>query len=63
MIYSASSIYAMNEFDNYLYFFLRQTIWLIIGTILMFLLSQMSYHYLKDLVYILILFSWIFLIM
>ena len=43
MMYSASSIYAMNEFDDYMHFFLRQTKWLIIGTIIMFILSQMSY--------------------
>ena len=63
MMYSASSIYAMNEYDNYLYFFLRQTGWLIIGTVLMFLFSQMNYRHLKELAYVLIFFSWIFLIM
>ena len=63
MMYSASSIYAMNEFDNYMHFFLRQTKWLIIGTIIMFALSQMSYRYLKELAYVLIILSWIILIM
>ncbi len=63
MMYSASSIYAMNEFDNYMHFFLRQTKWLIIGTIIMFVLSQMSYRYLKELAYVLIILSWIILIM
>ncbi len=63
MMYSASSIYAMNEYDDYLYFFLRQTRWLIIGTVLMFLFSQMNYRHLKELAYVLIFFSWIFLIM
>ena len=63
MMYSASSIYAMNEFDNYMHFFLRQTKWLIIGAIIMFVLSQMSYRYLKELAYVLIILSWIILIM
>ena len=63
MMYSASSIYAMNEFDNYLHFFLRQTKWFIIGTIIMFILSQFSYRYLKELAYVLIILSWIILIM
>ncbi len=63
MMYSASSIYAMNEFDDYMHFFLRQTKWLIIGTIIMFILSQMSYRYLKELAYVLIILSWIVLIM
>ncbi len=63
MMYSASSIYAMNEFDDYMHFFLRQTKWLIIGTIIMFVLSQMSYRYLKELAYVLIILSWIILIM
>jgi cell division protein FtsW len=63
MMYSASSIYAMNQFDNYLHFFLRQTRWLIIGAILMFVLSQTSYRYLKEFAYVLIIFSWIILIM
>ena len=48
IMYSASSIYAMNEFDDYMHFFLRQTKWLIIGAIVMFVLSQMSYRYLKS---------------
>jgi len=63
MMYSASSIYAMNQFDNYLHFFLRQTRWFIIGAILMFALSQMNYRYLKEFAYVLIIFSWIILIM
>ena len=63
MMYIASSIYAMNQFDNYMHFFLRQTKWLIIGTIIMFVLSQMSYRYLKELAYVLIILSWIILIM
>ena len=63
MMYSASSIYAMNEFDDYMHFFLRQTKWLIIGAIVMFVLSQMSYRYLKELAYVLIILSWIILIM
>ena len=63
MMYSASSIYAMNEFDDYMHFFLRQTKWLIIGAIVMFILSQMSYRYLKELAYVLIILSWIILIM
>ena len=63
MMYSASSIYAMNEFDDYMHFFLRQTKWLIIGAIVMFVLSQMSYRYLKELAYVLIILSWIVLIM
>jgi cell division protein FtsW len=62
-MYSASSIYAMNEFDDYMHFFLRQTKWLIIGAIVMFVLSQMSYRYLKELAYVLIILSWIILIM
>ncbi len=63
IMYSASSIYAMNEFDDYMHFFLRQTKWLIIGAIVMFVLSQMSYRYLKELAYVLIILSWIILIM
>ncbi len=63
IMYSASSIYAMNEFDDYMHFFLRQTKWLIIGAIVMFVLSQMSYRYLKELAYVLIILSWIVLIM
>jgi cell division protein FtsW len=46
-----------------MHFFLRQTKWLIIGTIIMFILSQMSYRYLKELAYVLIILSWIILIM
>ena len=63
MMYSASSIFAMNEYKNYMHFFLRQTKWLIIGTFLMFAMSQMNYRILKELAYALIIVSWILLIM
>ena len=63
MMYSASSIYAMNRFDNYLYFFLAQIKWLILGSILMFFLSQVNYRILKKMAYGLLIFSWLVLIM
>ena len=63
MMYSASSIFAMNEYKNYMHFFLRQTKWLIIGTFFMFSLSQMNYRILKELAYALIILSWVFLIL
>ena len=63
MMYSASSIYAMNKFDNYLYFFLQQLKWLTLGFILMYILSQLNYQSLKIMAYVLLLLSWILLIM
>ena len=63
MMYSASSMYAMNRFDNYLHFFLQQIKWLGVGIVLMLGLSQVSYRILKKLAYGLVIFSWILLIM
>ena len=63
MMYSASSIYAMNKFDNYLHFFMQQVKWLAIGAILMLMLSQVSYRILKKMAYGLLILSWIILVL
>ena len=63
MMYSASSIYAMNKFDNYLHFFMQQVKWLVIGAILMLMLSQVSYRILKRMAYGLLIISWIVLVL
>ena len=63
MMYSASSMYAMNQFDNYLHFFLQQIKWLVVGSVLMLGLSQLSYRILKKMAYGLVIFSWMVLIM
>ena len=63
MMYSASSIYAMNKFDNYLHFFMQQVKWLAIGAILMLMLSQVNYRILKKMAYGLLIISWIVLVL
>ena len=63
MMYSASSIYAMNKFDNYLHFFMQQIKWLMIGALLMLALSQVNYRILKKIAYALLIFSWVILVM
>ena len=63
MMYSASSMYAMNRFDIYLHFFLEQVKWLVLGSILMLSLSHVSYQILKKIAYGLLIFSWFILIM
>jgi cell division protein FtsW len=63
MMYSASSMYAMNKFDNYLHFFIQQVKWLALGAILMLSLSQVSYRILKKMAYGLLFFSWVVLVM
>ena len=63
MMYSASSIYAMNKFDNYLHFFMQQIKWLTIGAVLMLLLSQVNYQILKKIAYALLIISWVVLVM
>ena len=63
MMYSASTMVAMNLFNDYLHFFFQQIKWLALGYIMMFLLSNFNFHLLKKIAYILILLSWIFLIM
>ena len=63
MMYSASSIYAMNKFDNYLHFFMQQIKWLTIGAVLMIMLSQVNYQILKKIAYALLIISWVVLVM
>ena len=62
MMYSASSMYAMNQFDNYLHFFLQQIKWLLVGAIFMLGLSLVNYRILKKIAYGLVILSWIVLI-
>ena len=47
MMYSASSIYAMNKFNNYMFFFVQQVKWLTLGIILMFIISRINYQILN----------------
>ena len=63
MMYSASSMYAMNKFDNYLHFFMQQIKWLTIGAVLMLMLSQVNYQILKKIAYALLIISWVVLVM
>ena len=62
VMYSASSLYAMNKFNNYLHFFNQQTKWLIIGMLIMIGISKVNYNFLKQLSFILLLLSWILLV-
>ena len=62
VMYSASSIYAMNKFNNYLYFFNQQIKWIAIGLFTMTILSRLNYNFLKQLSFILLILSWILLI-
>ena len=57
MMYSASSMYAMNRFDNYLHFFIQQIKWLSVGALLMLTISRINYQILKKIAYGLIFFS------
>ena len=63
MMYSASSILAMNKYNNYLHFLLKQLNWLCIGAILMILTSRINYYFLKKTAYLILFISWIILIM
>ena len=62
-MYSASSIYAMNKYNNYMFFLSQQIKWLTLGLIFMFILYQIDYHVLKRISYILIILSWIIMIL
>ena len=63
MMYSASSIYAMNTFDNYMFFLIQQIKWLILGLVFMLIISQVNYQVLKRFAYGLLILSWIIMIM
>ena len=63
MMYSASSIYAMNIFNNYMFFLMQQVKWLTLGIILMLIISQVNYQILKRFAYGLLILSWIIMIM
>ncbi len=47
MMYSASSLYAMNIFDNYMFFLIQQIKWLTLGLIIMLIISHVNYQVLK----------------
>ena len=63
MMYSASSIYAMNIFDNYMFFLIQQIKWLSLGLIIMLIISHVNYQILKKFAYGLLIFSWMVMIM
>ena len=63
MMYSASSIYAMNSFNNYMFFLLKQVKWFALGLILMLIISQVNYQIFKRFSYELLIFSWIIILM
>lgn len=63
MMYSASSIIAMNWYDNYLHFLLKQIQWLIIGGGLMVTLSFFNYRHLKKFGVWLLVLSWVFMVL
>ena len=44
VIYSASSLYAMSNFGNHMFFLLQQLKWISIGIILMLMTSKIIYH-------------------
>ena len=58
MMYSASSIYAMNKFDNYMFFLTQQCKWIFLGIILMLLISQLNYKFLQKYALLILLLSW-----
>ena len=63
MMYSASSIYAMNIFDNYMFFLIQQIKWISLGLIIMLIISHVNYQILKKFAYGLLIFSWMVMIM
>ena len=63
MMYSASSLYAMNIFNNYMYFLIQQIKWLVLGLIIMLFLFNVNYQILKRFAYGLLILSWIIMIM
>ncbi len=49
LVYSSTFALAIEEYDNVLYFLLRQAIWASIGAVAMLLLTRMDYRWLKPL--------------
>ena len=63
VMYSASSIYAMNKYNNYMFFLSHQIKWVLMGFIFMIGVSKVNYHILKKITYGLLILSWIVLIL
>ena len=63
MMYSASSLYAMNKFDNYMFFLNQQFKWLILGYFILFIFINIDYKIFKKIAYLLLISSWIIMIM
>ncbi len=62
-MYSASSIYAMNNFGNHMFFLMQQLKWLSIGIFLMFIASKINYQLIKKYAYQILFLSWIIMIL
>lgn len=51
MVFSASAVYAQEEYHDSLYFLKRHVLWVLLGTGLLFLARKMDYHRLHALTY------------
>tara|TARA_B100000945_G_scaffold318711_1_gene324180 strand:- start:386 stop:1489 length:1104 start_codon:yes stop_codon:yes gene_type:complete len=63
VMYSASSLFAMNNYDNYMFFLLQQGKWCVIGISIMLFISKIDYHIYKKLAYSILIGSWLILIL
>jgi len=63
VMYSASSMYAMNNFGNHMFFLIQQLKWLSIGMLLMLITSKINYQLIKKYAYQILFFSWIIMIL
>ena len=63
VMYSASSLFAMNNYDNYMFFLLQQGKWCVIGIFIMLFISKIAYHIYKKLAYSILIGSWLILIL
>jgi cell division protein FtsW len=63
MIYSASAVYALNEFGDSFYFLKRQIAWAIIGFAALFVFQNIDYHVYTKFTKIMLIISFLFLIL
>ena len=57
MVYSASAIYAMEEYNDSYYFLKRQILWLGLGTIVLLIAKNIDYHQLHRYTYVIMVIS------
>ncbi len=62
MVFSASAVYALEKYDDSYYFLKRQTVWCLLGTVVLLVAKNMDYHKLHQHTYLIMLVAFLLLL-